>query len=590
MKKNPNAPFQESRFSSGGFRGSAWAASTLLSLALVLSPHAEAATNSWIASAAGTYNFTNTTYWAGGLLPGTADTALFTNTLQGSSISILWSVPVNNDAVSFDYQNSGTYKTMTLTNTDWLVTSRLVIAPSVNARTNVVILRNGTLSVTNASRTAVFEVGSGLGRAVFDLAGGTLNVDSFVVTNVGVGLNQINGGVLVGGKLNTFASSMLILTNGGINPNLELKNGVAWNMLGGSNLIRVAAARSFLVESASVFRVSGAATFLDSSVIGVGYTWYDQGSAVWVQDGAIAQLTGLSVGTNASGFGGSGVSGRGLVVVTNGGVLRVNQISTGLLGFGTVSVSAATLQFTTNTPFVETKTAQTIVLSGGTLSFLGVTNAAVNGAITNIAYSGANTLQLNSATNAILSSYAFSNGAAFSTLDLAGSSSLWRSTNLTLGIGGKITGTGSILANVASNSGTISPGNSPGLLTFSSNLTLLSSSVLNMEIAGTNLSLFDRIAVNGTFALGGTLNVLTNGYAPQAGDSFQIFNFNPSMLSGTFSVTNFGSLGAGLAWDADNLYTTGILGVIATIPEPSVLAAALAGLGLLAFLRRRTGS
>jgi hypothetical protein len=571
MKSSPFLALARSLFSVG------------LLLALPLA--GSAATSSWIGTAASP-NFTNTTYWAGGVVPGVSDTALFTNVLTGN-IGILWTIPVENSVVSFDYRNSASYNAINLTNTDWAVTSRLAIEPSVAARTNFVRLRNGTLTVTNASRTAVMEVGSGLGRAGFDLAGGTLNVDSFVVTNVGAGLNILNGGALVGGTLNTFASSVIILTNGGINPNLELKNGAAWNMLGGSNLVRIATGgRSFLVESASVFRVSGVGTFLDSSAIGVGYAWYDRGGAFWVQDGATAQLTSLSVGTNASNFSGSGVNGRGSVIVSNGGVLLANQISTGLLGFGTVSVSSATLQFTTNTPFVETKTVGTIVLSGGTLSFLGASNAAINGQITNIAYSGANTLQLNNATNAVLSSYAFSNGAAFSTLDLAGTASLWRSTNLVLGAGGKIAGSGRVQANLVTSSGTLAPGHSPGALSFSSNLTLLGGSEIVLEIGGTNAGAYDQVLVDGVLARAGTLTVTNLGWTFAGGDQFNLFDFGA--WSGAFSATNLPTLSGGLSWDFTQFESSGVLGVVSAIPEPSVLAAAAAGLALFGWFRRRS--
>jgi len=92
----------------------------------------------------------------------------------------------------------------------------------------------------------------------------------------------------------------------------------------------------------------------------------------------------------------------------------------------------------------------------------------------------------------------------------------------------------------------------------------------------------DHAVLNaGTLALDGTLSiVLGNGYAPQYGDTFTLFN-SPS-LSGAFDTLDLPGLQADLHWNTDSLHLNGTLSVV---PESS--SAVLAALGLAALLLRR---
>ena len=132
--------------------------------------------------------------------------------------------------------------------------------------------------------------------------------------------------------------------------------------------------------------------------------------------------------------------------------------------------------------------------------------------------------------------------------------------------------------------GGYSPGGSPGEAEFGGDLTLGGAGALVMELAGElRGAQYDAIRVDGTLALGGTLDVdLLYGFRPQAGQTFDILDFDPENLSGRFSAFDLPDLGGGLSWDTSNLYTTGALGVV---PEPATLA--LVGLGLLAAIRRK---
>ena len=154
-----------------------------------------------------------------------------------------------------------------------------------------------------------------------------------------------------------------------------------------------------------------------------------------------------------------------------------------------------------------------------------------------------------------------------------------------------LVGSGSILGSVT-NSGTIAPGNSAGLITVSGALTLLNSSVLNMELAGTNSGSLDQLFASGALTANGTLNVLLiDGFVPTAGDVFKLFDYGS--VFGAFSVTN---LPVGYTWDTSHLLADpsdplhgDLLFGVAPIPEPSTWA--LIGIGLAALpLRRRRRS
>jgi hypothetical protein len=95
--------------------------------------------------------------------------------------------------------------------------------------------------------------------------------------------------------------------------------------------------------------------------------------------------------------------------------------------------------------------------------------------------------------------------------------------------GGRLEGSGTITANVA-NSGTISPGLSVGTLAITGDLTLASTSTLQIEVGGvTQGTQHDFLSEAGTIALnlGGALTVtLTGGFVPAAADSLIILSSN----------------------------------------------------------------
>jgi hypothetical protein len=104
--------------------------------------------------------------------------------------------------------------------------------------------------------------------------------------------------------------------------------------------------------------------------------------------------------------------------------------------------------------------------------------------------------------------------------------------------GGALSGTGTVNGSI-DNSGTLSPGASPGSLTITGNYTQGATGILNVELAGTVAgSGFDRLVGGGTASLAGTVNVtLLNGFTPATSSSF-IF-LDCGNRTGTFSTFNF---------------------------------------------------
>jgi hypothetical protein len=95
------------------------------------------------------------------------------------------------------------------------------------------------------------------------------------------------------------------------------------------------------------------------------------------------------------------------------------------------------------------------------------------------------------------------------------------------------------------------------------------SSTLIMEIGGTLPGgEHDQIEASGVIAANGTLQVtLINSFTPIGGQSFDLFEFAPGNMVGTFSAVNVPTL-TGLAWDTTNLYTSGSVSVTATPIQP----------------------
>ena len=142
--------------------------------------------------------------------------------------------------------------------------------------------------------------------------------------------------------------------------------------------------------------------------------------------------------------------------------------------------------------------------------------------------------------------------------------------------GGKLSGTGTINGNVVMG-GTISPGNSPGILTINGNYTQTAFGTYVAEMAGLTAGTgYDQVDVNGAADLAGKLDVnLINGFTVALGDNFILMKYDSE--TGTFSMVDLPKLNKGLMWDLSydpgflDLSVTGTAATtaVATTPEPS---------------------
>lgn len=102
---------------------------------------------------------------------------------------------------------------------------------------------------------------------------------------------------------------------------------------------------------------------------------------------------------------------------------------------------------------------------------------------------------------------------------------------------GTLKGTGTLItATGLTNTGVLSPGNSPGLFTVQGNFSNASTGTLLIELSGTTAGTgYDQLAVSGSTTLNGTLDLRTiNGFMPAAGQSFTVLTANA--VTGTFQT------------------------------------------------------
>ena len=121
---------------------------------------------------------------------------------------------------------------------------------------------------------------------------------------------------------------------------------------------------------------------------------------------------------------------------------------------------------------------------------------------------------------------------------------------------GTCSGSGTVSGDLNNSGGTISPGNSPGVLTVDGDYTQGAGGTLAIELAGTSPGdEYDRLVVNGQANLEGTLAVtLLDSFTPLDGHTFDILDFNS--VSGDFDSLN---LPGGFDWNWD--VNTGVLSV-----------------------------
>jgi len=304
---------------------------------------------------------------------------------------------------------------------------------------------------------------------------------------------------------------------------------------------------------------------------------------------------------------------KGGVEIGTGGLTFTNNGTTSTMTVGTGNITSTTngnLAFNANNSAAITVSAASINHSGsitnsgtgnGTTTISGVIGANVNGVIQNSAtsklslsnantYTGATTISAGTLILATAGTIANSSGVNLGTSGSQGTLDLTAKTSgFALGSNQTLSGYGNVTmaaGRTLTINGGLAPGNSPGVIGISGNLTLGGTATTTMDLIDYALSPgtgFDQISLSGTtpaLIYGGTLTLNLTG-STQLGVYHLFTGF--SSQSGTFTGINY-SGGAG-SFD----YATGDL-TLTAVPEPATWALLAVSLTTVMILRRRRQS
>lgn len=425
-----------------------------------------------------------------------------------------------------------------------------------------------TLSGTNS-----YTGGTVLSDGTLALAGdGTLGDTSGTTTVIGGGTLDLggtsqvqNGGVtLAGGTIQngTLASSSTFALQGGTVSATLAGTGGVHQSSGTTTLSGTNTYTGGTVVSGGTLALTGSGAVVSSSLT-VDGTFdisgiADQGTSVVDLDGSGSVVLGSKALTVSAGTGTfSGVlSGAGQFGLS-GGTLTL----TGANSYsGGTTIAGGTLKGTSTS-------LQGAILNDSALEFIQATDGTYAGSITGtgtLAKSGSGALTL-TGSSAIGGATIVSAGrlAVNGTLATGG---------LTVANGAVLSGSGTItMASdgilAVSSGATLAPGNSPGTLMVNGSVTLASGSTMAVDIDGASWSAgggagsYDRLVVNGTVTLGGTIvptlrgitGAATNSYTPALGSRYTVVS--ATAVKGTFDTVVQPASGLAANTRFDALYT-----------------------------------
>lgn len=377
---------------------------------------------------------------------------------------------------------------------------------------------------------------------------------------VGFWASSSNNSVLVTGANSTFSNRYGVVFGyyGGGNHMVISNGGHVIN--GGADYEHVG-----YYSSNNTVLVTGAGSLWDTGR-GLDIGYYSASSNMVIIDGGTVAATNVFIGDDAT---------------ANNNFLRVDSgrlVVTNAAGGAVLFVSAPGTRFVSDGGGMGE-----LILNGGTVIVDSL--IATNGANSAVTFNGGT---LNTKRTIISNGLAFTigNGTSLATLNFVGGTHRFAN-GLVVSSNGFLTGNGTING-TTTNFGTISPGNSPGTLTFMGNLVLTPSSVLDIQLGGTNQGVdYDFIRVtNGVFTLDRQLNIeFINGFQNNVNAS-EIFTFlTADSVAGAFSsvrVDTTGGFGSFLLSQQGNSF---VLSDFQSIPEPSLTS--LFGVSALVLLCRR---
>jgi autotransporter-associated beta strand protein len=502
----------------------------------------------------------------------------------------------------------------------------LSVSGSLSGGGTASVTNNGTLLLTGSLSGAVTIGNGGNGGLMLIDDGGTLATGKNVTVNSSGTLvfnrsdaYTVSNTILGGGQLTQAGSDIVTLTGtnsfngvislnagelsvGTISPIVPFGMNPAPSNLGGSSNVA-----SNLIFNGGALQYTGLSTSTDHAFTVV------SGAAIF--DITTNNLT--LVGINNSFETGTGLTKLGAGTLTLGdGVTDPNYGYTGattvsggtLVVNGSIAASSG-VALASGTSLAGTGTVSGVTLAGsntlssaGILTTAGITVSGTGNTLSSGTVAGNTTVGSGAAfaiaTGATLTGTATSAGLLTNNGTISGTVEIQNA--------GTLKGSGTFNGAVTIDSGgTLSPGNSPGLATFSSSLTL--NGATQMEINGTSRgTTYDAVNVAGALTYGGTLN-LAFGSTVMAGQTYNLFNAangtSPPAATGDFSSISLSGSGySGTLSDSSGIWTgtdngleftftdsTGALTTsLSAVPEPSTYPLIFGGLALgAAFYRRR---
>ena len=492
---------------------------------------------------------------------------------------------------------------------------RVGIAQSDTRGGNGIITQNGGTVTVAGGLTLAGTANTETRTGIYNLNGGTLNVNAISMATTGVATNTSTFN-FAGGTLKPTASSTTFMQglttanvkNGGAN----IDTGV-FDITIGQNLLRFTGATtdSLTKTGTGTLTLSGDNSYSGITTVNTGILRVSHANALGAT-GAAARTNiagndntsrvelsgGISTGETFQ-IGMRQNAAQNAPALSN---LSGNNTVTGDIN-GVIGGSLINIESQADLLTLAGNLSQTSGADSRTWQLMGAGDGLVSGVISNgtatnlgIIKSGSgtwtfsNTNTYSGATNITGGTLAIGTGGSIAnssqvivgantTLDVSADAfTLGATAAQTLGGTGMINGNMTIGAN-----GTLAIGTSPGTMTFNNNLGLNADSISNFEINSFTLGNYDLAlaAAAGTQTVdfgGGTLNLLfQSGFSTEG--TVKIFDFDAYTGSGFTSVVSTGlASGFTASFDAST-------GIVTVIPEPS--AALLGGLGALVLLRRR---
>jgi fibronectin-binding autotransporter adhesin len=467
---------------------------------------------------------------------------------------------------------------------------------------------NGGNVATYGSGSADLDIATG---AAFDVRSGTFVMDALDGTGT-VNNSSGTGSVMSLGNNNGSGSFSGNILAGDVDGFSLIKNGTGTQTLSGTNTY----AGSTTINAGVLVAASSAALGSGGDItFGGGQLQYGSGITEDYSDRIASSGSAISVDTNgndvtwdtalaSTNTGGLSKAGSGTLTLSvantytgttaiNAGVL-VAANSAALGSGGNITFGGGQLQYGSG---ITEDYSDRIASSGSAISV--DTNG--NDVTWGTALASSNTGGLSKAGSGILTlsgnnSYTGTTTVNAGTLVINGNQSSANGV-VTVASGGTLGGSGTIGgATTIQGGGALAPGNSPGLLTFSGDLTLDSGSSTVMEITGTTRgSEYDAIDVDGSLTYGGALTITSD--TTIASGTYDLFSFGSEtadfssvVLSGSAYANDALSLSSDV-WSAtvgaQTFSFSQLSGDLTVVPEPQAYALLIGLLSLSCVITRR---